>query len=222
VPIEQPLLQPNVQNNIGSYHQERKHTENIPQIKKSIPKIIYFSASILSIIIGLILFVLTCMQFSSKVETSKGNLSGSDPCSTAKYRPLRFSFQGDDEYISCTWSINSNVGRFFLSLFISFFPLFGLWSVYKKKSWAVYLYGIFSVILSLALFIMMCSDANDVRLSSSWCDGGLQGLELSPSDVGINCSYAPYVSTCLTEVGAMFGWIIVSVVSIRHVRKYWA
>ncbi len=54
---------------------------------------------------------------------------------------------------------------------------------------------------------MMCNDANDVRLSSAWCNAGLEGLQLSPPGVKVTCGYMPYIATCLGEAGNFIFWV---------------
>jgi len=209
---------------------QQSSTSEYPQIRdlpygspvSKVPLIIMLAILTLA---GLTVFITTCVQFSSHTETAKGSKlyvvsdPDTDPCSIILDRPLRFSFQGDDEYLYCTWTTKSNVARFFLSLFSTVWPVLGFWSILKKKRTVSWAFTVISCIAAVGWFLMMCSDANDVRISSSWCNEGLQGLQLSPAGVTVNCNYTPYAGTCLGEAGNFIVWGITTFVVFRYLRK---
>jgi len=167
---------------------------------------------------------LTCWQFGNNTETANGSKltvagDSSSPCDAMLYRPVRFSLGTDPEDLWCTWSTNSNVGRFFLTLIATLWPIIGVWAILKRKRMVSWLFSIVSILGTLGWFLMMCSDANDVRISSSWCNSGLEGIQLSPPGTEPHCNYINYVGTCLGEAGNFLLWLASSILTIRYLRK---
>jgi len=172
-----------------------------------------------------VVFALTCMQFSNVESTSQGSKiyalkDGGSACSQMPYTPLRFRFEQDPEYLECGWHSASQALRVIISLLAVFSPLICIFAVVKYKRWVIYLFAILSFVFSGCFLWRMITDANDVRASSTWCEDGMAGVQLSPPDIKVICSYIPYIITCLMDAVAGVVWLIVGIVSFRYVWKH--
>jgi len=189
---------------------------------RSVFKLPVFILFIITAIASLALFVTTCAQFGNNTSTDAGSqlysLDGGDPCAILPYRPARFTFNNDPGYLYCTWTTSSNVARFFFTLFSVAWPVFGFWTTLKKKRMLNWIFALVAVVATIGWFLMMCSDANDVRLSDSWCNAGLDGIKL-PDNTQITCAYLPFAGMCLGEAGLFLVWLVCTGMTIRYLRK---
>jgi len=167
--------------------------------------------------------VFTFMQIANREKTKMSELVVTDaktkPCEAVQYHPLRFRILPDTEYIQCSWNTKNNLHRIIWSLVGIFFPLLGILALKKNKKWLMWIFGIMSLALAGVFFFVMAIDADGVRKSKSWCDGGIQGIQLTPADSKIQCGYLPFISTCLADFFAVLFWVIVFIISIRHALK---
>jgi hypothetical protein len=53
----------------------------------------------------------------------------------------------------------------------------------------------------------MCSDANAVRISTSWCEDGMEGVVFNPPGLKFECNNFPYVLTCLLDAATVLIWV---------------
>jgi len=173
---------------------------------------------------SIVIMVFTFMQFSHQTQTSLGSSlvipdSNNDPCSVVKYRPLRFRFLDDDEFIYCAWNGKNQALRLMWCLLAIFIPIFCIWSLRTGRRWAIWVFAFMCLAVAGVFFYSMAIDSNDVRLSSGWCNGDppLEGITLNPPD--IVCDYWPYITICLLDTASLLLWISVAIVSIWHVRK---
>jgi len=186
---------------------------------------ILFTALFFGFVISGVVFALTCMQFNNVESTSLGSKiysikEGGSACSQMPYTPLRFRFEQDPEYLECGWHSASQALRLVISLLAVFAPLICIFALFKYKRWMIYLFAILCFVFGGCFFWRMITDANDVRVSSTWFEDGMAGIQLFPPDVKVICSYIPYVITCLMDAVAGVVWIIVGVVSFRYVWKH--
>eukprot|EP00005_Dracoamoeba_jomungandri_P011740 CAMPEP_0174269676 /NCGR_PEP_ID=MMETSP0439-20130205/41845_1 /TAXON_ID=0 /ORGANISM="Stereomyxa ramosa, Strain Chinc5" /LENGTH=239 /DNA_ID=CAMNT_0015358567 /DNA_START=330 /DNA_END=1049 /DNA_ORIENTATION=- len=98
--------------------------------------------------------------------------------------------------------------------------LFGLlvWRPYRIISW---LFGCLFLGISGVNFFLMCWDANSVRVSSSWCDDGVDGISWDPAKPEIECDYKMYIVVVVLEAFASLFWsgtgiLVIYLATKRH------
>jgi len=202
----------------------RKQLEHIP-IVRTIAGTLIYAAVFLAWSSAVVLLVFTFMQFSNRDSTTQGSKlyaigSSESGCSAVQDRPIRFRFLQDPEYLYCAWRTKNQVYRILFCLAGIASPALCILALKKQKRWMMWIFAVLSLLEMGAWFFTMCVDSNDVRVSSDWCEGGLQGMQLSPPGVQLDCNYWPYVLTCLLDAGAVLLWALTVFSAVRHVRHH--
>jgi len=202
----------------------KKQLDHIP-ILKTVAGTLIYAAVFLAWASAIVLLVFTFMQFSNKEVTTQGSRiyaigSSESGCSVVQDRPLRFRFIPDPEYLYCGWRTKNQVYRILFCLAGFGSPALCVLALRKQKRWMMWIFAVMSFLQMGLWFFVMCVDSNDVRVSSDWCEGGLQGMQLSPPGVQLDCNNWPYVLTCLLDAGAVLLWALSVYASVRHVRQH--
>jgi hypothetical protein len=85
-----------------------------------------------------------------------------------------------------------------------------------------------SSVLITAYFVVLCMDANDVRISRQWCNGSFAsepsvkwGKGNAPT-APPNCHYQPYIIMTVCD-GAIFAiWALATFMQFLYLRNYMA
>jgi len=185
---------------------------------------------VLCVISCIAVFVLSAIQTQSRETTTAGSkldAKDSDPCNNVKafsdHRPVRFQVNGDPDDLYCGWKTTRTLLRMGISLLGFISSIFGFFCMIKKRKWSFYFFVILCLGFSLSFFASMCLDANDVRISNSWCENGIPDSDVtSPSGTlnpQVSCHEKLYIWTCGVDIICCFIWLGAMISGFRYARK---
>jgi len=209
--------------------------EKVSKIKDYGSHILIFSILFCGIILSGVIFVYSSIQAVDKSSTDHGSgmrsrTPGANPCTDTNgtfhnNRPLRFQFNGDPEFLECSWNPGNSAVRFitvFLTIGLAFLIIIG---IYKKKKLFVWIFFGSSIVISLTFFGALIADSNAVRLSQAWCSDRMPGIQesdlVNPSGsiTDFRCEYDSYILLCFFDTLACALWGVLAGLSFRHIRK---
>lgn len=201
-------------------------------------KIILIVLCVVAAVLSGVIFVESALQTKDVASTKEGSAllpldENENPCTEkngpfAAYRPFRFQFQGDPEYLQCAWALPNDLIRFLTSL-ISFGVLvLGGVSLWKENKWVNLVFTILVGLISCSYFGCLILDANDVRKSQDWCETRMPGVTKENIRNGKSggsitdgiCLYTQFILMCCLDVLACIIWIILTGAMVRYIRHY--
>eukprot|EP01092_Planopodium_desertum_P005823 TRINITY_DN24109_c1_g1_i3.p1 TRINITY_DN24109_c1_g1~~TRINITY_DN24109_c1_g1_i3.p1 ORF type:complete len:226 (-),score=32.78 TRINITY_DN24109_c1_g1_i3:71-748(-) len=96
-----------------------------------------------------------------------------------------------------------------------------MWALIKRKKIAAWIGVLLSVIAGLAFFGTMILDANDLRISNNWCNGGLEGLSFKADSPKPTCQNGRFLGMVVLDMFCFLVWIIMTALLFIYTKRYW-
>ena len=108
----------------------------------------------------------------------------------------------DPDYLYCPWEVKYTAGRFALTIVGVAWASFGLYAIFKLRSWLLtWVFFITAAVFAVSNFVMMCVDSYQVNESNQWCKDWLK------DDPDFYCEYTPYALTCFSDALNAIAWV---------------
>jgi len=178
---------------------------------------------ILSVFVCGVVLGYTILQLENNQKTKLGSMiEPTNACTQPgnlwyQHRPFRFQFKGDPQYLYCGWRSTNNYLRFLVCGIGAVIWILPIIAIFKKVRPLLWIYFALAILVSIGFSASTVLDGNDLRISNSWCNDGLQGIVFQGSDQ-FSCAYTPYIILCLLDITAVVIWIGTTVIAFKYNR----
>eukprot|EP01094_Clydonella_sp_ATCC50884_P024502 TRINITY_DN6155_c0_g1_i1.p1 TRINITY_DN6155_c0_g1~~TRINITY_DN6155_c0_g1_i1.p1 ORF type:complete len:231 (+),score=60.61 TRINITY_DN6155_c0_g1_i1:99-695(+) len=164
--------------------------------------------------------VYSFFQIGSQEEAADVSIDcDASPFSSNRPLLIYVGSKSDGEYVQCPWNGINSWSRICANVIMMLVPVVPLYfGFYRKKRWVVWATGTMCAVFMVGCFALMVMDANDVRVSSSWCSKGAKSSGIPESD--LKCDYWPFITMCLVESVPIVFWGVMTVLVFFYANTY--